>query len=46
MKTLSQPLQNFTLHPLIHTFPTKSSAPDVEKKKAEPKTPQCSLKNE
>ena len=28
---------NCRLHPLIHTFPTKSSAPDVEKKEAEPK---------
>jgi hypothetical protein len=27
------------LHPLIHTFPPKSSTQDLEKKKAEPKTP-------
>ena len=27
------------LHPLIHTLPPRTSAPDVEKKKAEPKTP-------
>jgi hypothetical protein len=28
-----------TVDPLIHTFPTKISAPDVEMKKAEPVTP-------
>ncbi len=27
------------LHPLIHTFPFGNSAQDVEKKKAEPRTP-------
>ena len=27
------------LHPLIYTFPSGNSAQDVEKKKAEPKTP-------
>ena len=27
------------LHPLIHTFPFLNSAQDIEKKKAEPKTP-------
>ena len=27
------------LHPLIHTFASGNSAQDVEKKKAEPKTP-------
>jgi hypothetical protein len=27
------------LHPLIHTFTPGTSAPDVEKKKAEPRTP-------
>jgi len=27
------------LHPLIHTFLPEASAQDVEKKKAEPKTP-------
>ena len=27
------------LHPLIHTFPTRNFAQDVEKKKAEPVTP-------
>jgi hypothetical protein len=26
--------REFTLHPLIHTFPTKNSAPDVGKKKS------------
>jgi len=31
--------QECTLHPLIHTFPFGNSAQDVEKKKAEPKTP-------
>jgi len=27
------------LHPLIYTFPTRNPAQDIEKKKAEPKTP-------
>jgi hypothetical protein len=31
--------RKFRLHPLIHTFPLESSAQNVEKKKAEPKTP-------
>ncbi len=31
--------QKCILHPLIHTFPLESSAQNVEKKKAEPKTP-------
>jgi hypothetical protein len=30
---------NFALHPLIHTHPDFKAAQDVEKKKAEPKTP-------
>jgi hypothetical protein len=30
---------NCGLHPLIHTFAFGNSAQDVEKKKAEPKTP-------
>ena len=30
---------DFTLHPLIHTIAPETSAQDVEKKKAEPKTP-------
>jgi hypothetical protein len=32
-------LSKFTLHPLIHTIAPETSAQDVEKKKAEPKTP-------
>ena len=31
--------QNFVLHPLIHTLLDFNLAQDVEKKKAEPKTP-------
>ena len=34
-----RPKQNFISHPLIHTFPPKSSTQNVEKRKAEPKTP-------
>jgi hypothetical protein len=30
---------DFVLHPLIHTIPSETSAQDVEKKKAEPRTP-------
>jgi len=30
---------NCALHPLIHTFPPRNLAQDVEKKKAEPKAP-------
>jgi hypothetical protein len=29
----------YRLHPLIHTFPTRNLAQDVEKKKAEPRNP-------
>ena len=32
-------MRNCELHPLIHTFPTRNFAQDVENKKAEPKTP-------
>jgi hypothetical protein len=32
-------LSKLILHPLIHIFPTKTSAQNVEKKKAEPRTP-------
>ena len=32
-------MEEFRLHPLIHTFPSKASVLDVEKKNAEPKTP-------
>jgi len=32
-------LRKFTLHPLIHTLLEFTPAQDVEKKKAEPKTP-------
>ncbi len=34
------------LHPLIHTLPKFALAQDAEKKKAEPKTPQESLRSE
>jgi hypothetical protein len=30
---------NCGLHPLIHTFPSKSSTQNLEKRKAEPRTP-------
>jgi len=30
---------DFALHPLIHTIAPETSAQDVEKNKAEPKTP-------
>jgi hypothetical protein len=36
---LARPVRKFILHPLIHTFASKISAQDVEKKKAELKTP-------
>ena len=32
-------VRNCGLHPLIHTFAFLNSAQDIEKKKAEPKTP-------
>jgi hypothetical protein len=32
---------NCGLHPLIHTIASETSDQDVEKKKAEPKTPHC-----
>jgi len=32
------PIRNCGLHPLIHTIAPETSAQDVEKKKAEPKT--------
>ena len=32
-------LRKCELHPLIHTSPLETSAQDVEKKKAEPRTP-------
>ena len=36
---LSPPKGHCRLHPLIHTFPTRNLTQDIEKKKAEPKTP-------
>jgi len=33
------PVRSCELHPLIHTLPPKSSTQDLEKKKAEPRTP-------
>jgi len=44
--TSVQSLPKFVLHPLIHTLLEFTLAQDVEKKKAEPRTPQYSLKNE
>jgi hypothetical protein len=32
-------LENCELHPLIHTLPTENFTQDLEKKKAEPRTP-------
>jgi hypothetical protein len=32
-------MQNYRFPPLIHTIASETSAQDVEKKKAEPKTP-------
>ena len=35
---MKKPDRNYELHPLIHTIAPETSAQDVEKKKAEPKT--------
>jgi hypothetical protein len=39
ISAFSRTLVNFALHPLIHTFPPKSSTQDLEKKKAESLAP-------
>jgi hypothetical protein len=36
---IPRPDCKFALHPLIHTFAPETSTQDLEKKKAEPKTP-------